>query len=129
MPDGMVKPTLRWLNVGLRGIMEAGIVVAFAIWGYHAASGVMAIVLAIAVPVLGFGFWGAVDFHQAGTMGEPLRLTQELVISGLAALALYAAGQPTMGMGFGDHLHRASRGGLRAGRKTAEEGNEVSAAA
>ena len=37
--DSTAKAILRWLNVGLRGIMEAGIVVAFAIWGYHAASG------------------------------------------------------------------------------------------
>ena len=94
MSDSGAKTTLRWVNVGLRGLMEAGIVVAFAIWGYHAASGAMAIVLAVTVPVLGFGFWGAVDFHQAGTLGEPLRLTQELIISGLAALALYVAGQP-----------------------------------
>ncbi len=86
--------TLKWLNVGLRGIMEAGIVAAFAVWGYYAATGLMAIVLAVAVPVLGFGFWAAIDFHQAGPLGEPLRLTQELIISGLAALALYVAGQP-----------------------------------
>jgi hypothetical protein len=92
--DSTAKAMLRWLNVGLRGIMEAGIVVAFAIWGYHAASGVMAIALAIVVPALGFGFWGAVDFHQAGTFGEPLRLAQELIISMLAAFALYLVGQP-----------------------------------
>ncbi len=88
-----MKSTLKWLNVALRGIMEAGIVVAFAVWGYRAASGVMAIVLAVTVPVLGFGFWGLVDFHRTGTLGEPLRLAQELIISGLAALALYVAGQ------------------------------------
>ena len=68
--------------------------VAFAVWGYHAASGVMAIALAVITPALGFGFWGAVDFHQAGRLAEPLRLTEELIISGLAALALYIAGQP-----------------------------------
>jgi len=33
------------------------------------------------------GFWGAVDFHQAGRLAEPLRLVQELAISGLAAVA------------------------------------------
>ncbi len=88
------KTMLRWLNVGLRGIMETGIVVAFAIWGYHAASGVMVIALAIVVPALGFGFWGAVDFHQAGTFSKPLRLAQELIISMLAAFALHLVGQP-----------------------------------
>ena len=49
---------------------------------------------------LGFGIWGAVDFHQAGRMAEPLRLIEELVISGLAALALYATGQHVLGLAF-----------------------------
>jgi hypothetical protein len=53
--------------------------------------------LSIAARLLGLGFWSAVDFRQAGRMAEPLRLIQELVISGLAAVALYAAGQPALG--------------------------------
>ena len=36
---------------------------------------------------------GGIDFHQAGRLAEPTRLVQELVISGLAATAWYAAGQ------------------------------------
>ncbi len=56
--------------------METAIVVAFGFWRYHTGSSTR----------------GAVDFHQAGRLAEPLRLTQELVVSGLAALAWYAAG-------------------------------------
>jgi hypothetical protein len=56
---------------------------------------------AVGAPALGFGFWGAVDFHQAGRLGEPLRLLQELAISGLAAVALYAAGQHLLGWALG----------------------------
>ena len=41
---------------------------------------------------IGFGLWGAVDFHRS-RHGEMLRLVQELVISGLAAAACYAAGR------------------------------------
>jgi NAD(P)-dependent dehydrogenase (short-subunit alcohol dehydrogenase family) len=37
------------------------------------------------------GFWGAVDFRQAGRLPEPLRLVQEL------AIAVYAAGQHILG--------------------------------
>jgi hypothetical protein len=55
------------------------------------------IILGIGVPVFSFGFWGLVDFRQAGHMAEPLRLLQELVISGLAAVAIYSAGQHTLG--------------------------------
>ena len=57
----------------------------------------MKLLLGIGAPVLGFGFWGLVDFHQAGRLGEPLRLVQELAITGLAAVALYVAGQHALG--------------------------------
>ena len=56
----------------------------------------MKILFAIGAPLLGFGFWGIVDFHQAGRLAEPLRLLEELTISGLAAIALYLAGQPIL---------------------------------
>ena len=82
----------------LRVLMEAGIVAAFAYWGYRAGAGTgVKILLAAGAPALGFGFWGAVDFHQAGRLAEPLRLLQELAISGLAAIAVYAAGQHLLG--------------------------------
>ncbi len=88
-----------WLNLGLRAVMETGIVVGLAYWGYQTGSGPVAkVALAIGAPVLGFGFWGAVDFHQAGRAAELLRLAQELVISGLVALAVWSAGQPFLGL-------------------------------
>ena len=78
--------------------MELGIVLAFGYWGYQTGEGTaMKILLAIGAPIVGFGFWGAVDFHQVGRLSEPLRLVEELVISGLAAAALYVAGQQTLG--------------------------------
>ena len=82
--------------------MEAGIVGALAWWGYRAGAGTgMKILLAVGAPALGFGLWGAVDFHQAGRLAEPLRLLQELAISGLAAAAIYAAGQHLLGWALG----------------------------
>jgi hypothetical protein len=89
---------LKWFNVALRGVMELGIVVAMGYWGYQAGNSVVAkVLLGILAPLIVFGFWGLVDFHQAGRMAEPLRLTQELLICGLAAVALYVAGQPALG--------------------------------
>lgn len=89
---------LRVLNLALRGIMEASIVVALGYWGYQIGKSTgMKILLGIGAPVIGFGFWGAVDFHQAGKFAEGLRLIQELVISGFAAAALYFSGQQTLG--------------------------------
>lgn len=86
----------------LRVLMETGVVVAFATWGYHVGGDTATRVgLAILVPVVGFGFWGLVDFHQAGRWAEALRLIQELVVSGLAAAAWYAAGYRIPGVALG----------------------------
>jgi hypothetical protein len=86
------------VNLALRALMEFGVVAGFAVWGYFVGdSTAMKLVFAIGVPLLGFGFWGAVDFHQLGANAEAARLIQELVVSGLAALAFYAAGQHILG--------------------------------
>ena len=91
--------SVAWLNLGLRAVMETGIVLGLAYWGYQTGSETLIkIVLAIATPLVGFGFWGAVDFHQAGQAAESLRLVQELLLSWLAALALWNAGQPALGL-------------------------------
>jgi hypothetical protein len=88
------------LNVALRALMELGIVLAFAMWGYHAgAAPATRVLLAGLAPLLGFGLWGAVDFRWAGRLGEPLRLLQELLLTALAAAALAAAGHPGWGWG------------------------------
>lgn len=94
---GLSGPVL--LRLGLRVLMEVGIVLALGYWGFHTGnSATTETLLGIGAPVLAFGFWGAVDFHQAGGLAEPLRLTQELLVSGLAAGGLYAAGQPFLGV-------------------------------
>ncbi len=77
----------------LRVTMEIGVVAALGAWGYSVGGSTgTRIGLMIAAPLVGFGFWGAVDFRRAGRFAEPLRLTQELVVTGLAAVASYAAG-------------------------------------
>jgi hypothetical protein len=85
--------TLKWFNLALRGVMEAGIVLALGYWGYHTGENTFSkILLCIITPLIGFGFWGLIDFHRFGKFSEPLRLMQELLICGLAALALYVVG-------------------------------------
>lgn len=82
--------------------MEFGIIIAFGHWGYVTGkSPVARIVLGLGVPFLAFGFWGLVDFRKAGPVAEYLRLTQELVVTGLAAVAWYAAGQHLLGWTLG----------------------------
>lgn len=85
--------TLQRLNLGLRALMETGIVLGLAYWGYHwGGSRSMKFFWCIVTPLAGFGFWGAVDFRGMGRVSELLRLIQELLVSGLASLALYMAG-------------------------------------
>ncbi len=107
---GMLLSTLRLLNVALRGVMEAGIVAALAYWGVRTGdSAVAKVILGVGAPVVGFGLWGAVDFREASSLAEPLRLLEELVISALAALALYAAGSHALAWGLAllSALHHA----------------------
>jgi hypothetical protein len=93
-----MRQTVSHINLALRATMELGIVTGLAYWGYQAGTtNTEKVLLAIITPVLVFSFWGLVDFRQAGRFAEPLRLIQELLISGLAALALYHAGQHIYG--------------------------------
>jgi Protein of unknown function (DUF2568) len=92
-------PLLSRLNLALRGLMEAGVVAALAWWGVATGDGtLLKILLGVGAPLVGFGFWGAVDFRRAGSFSEPLRLLQELAVSGLAAVAWYAAGRHALGV-------------------------------
>ncbi len=85
---------LKFGNVALRGLLEAGVVAALAYWGIHTGESVVdKVVLGVLAPAVGFGIWGAVDFRDAGSLAELLRLLEELVISGIAAVALYTTGQ------------------------------------
>ena len=69
-----------------------------AYWGIHTGRGIVAkVLLGVGAPLVGFGFWGAMDFRRA-RHAEGLRLLQELVVSGLAALAWYASGAHLLGV-------------------------------
>ena len=97
-----MRVSLSRCNLALRGVMEFGIVAGLAYWGYHVGKGTLAgVSLGIAAPLMLFGFWGLVDFHEAGSMAEPLRLAQELIISGAAAVSLYTVGQHVLGWTLG----------------------------
>jgi Protein of unknown function (DUF2568) len=90
------------VNLSLRVLMETGVVAGLAYWGVHTGGSTgTKLLLGIGAPAAGFGFWGAVDFRRAGRLAEPLRLVQELLVSGLAAFALYAAGQAALAAGLG----------------------------
>jgi hypothetical protein len=86
-------PVLKWVNVILRGLMETAVVAGLAYWGYKSGNPVFwKVIFAVLFPVIGFGFWGIVDFHRLKKHAETLRLVQELLITGLIAAALIALG-------------------------------------
>lgn len=88
----------QWITLTLRWTMEAGVVLGLVDWGIYAGGSVgLKVVLAIAAPAVVFGFWGLVDFRRLGNAAEWARLTQELAITALVALALMAAGAPIFG--------------------------------
>jgi Protein of unknown function (DUF2568) len=67
MRRNAAMPKLKWFTLALRVTMEAAIVAALAMWGYHAGPDTVSkLVPALAAPAIGFGVWGAVDFRQAG---------------------------------------------------------------
>ena len=101
---------LKQLNLALRVLMEVAIIVALGYWGFYTGESIgMKILLGIGAPVMGFGFWSLIDFRNVGSMSEALRLTQELIISFLAALALYITGQIALGwiLAFLSLIHHA----------------------
>ena len=93
---------LKTINLALRGIMETGIVAGLAYWGFYTGNNAtMKIIFCIGAPLLAFGFWGFYDFHNLGKWSEPLRLIQELILSGLSAVAIYTTGQHLFGWALG----------------------------
>ncbi|MCZ8517685.1 YrdB family protein [Paenibacillus filicis] len=90
---------LKWVNLVLRGLMELGIVVALAYWGYRTGkSTFQSTLLSIGAPLLVFSVWTFIDFRKVAPMPELFRLIQELILSVLAAVAWYVAGQRTLGV-------------------------------
>lgn len=89
---------LRAINLGLRGLMELGIILGFGYWGYFVGNSTfLKVLFCVGAPLMGFGFWGLVDFRAFGRLAEYFRLVQELVISGLAAFLLYSIGAQLSG--------------------------------
>jgi hypothetical protein len=89
---------LKTLNLTLRAVMEAGIVGGLAYWGLQFGETTLTkITFCISAPALIFGFWGLYDFHNFGKWSEFFRLIQELVLSFIAAFALYLVDQHILG--------------------------------
>lgn len=89
-------------NLGLRFVLELAMLAALAAWGIHmGGSTAVDVVLAVAVPAAAAVLWGlyAAPRSERRLHGTRL-LAVQLVLLGLGAAALLAAGWPVLGVAF-----------------------------
>ncbi|HEV2661826.1 MAG TPA: YrdB family protein [Ktedonobacteraceae bacterium] len=93
---------LKYSNLALSFLLELCILGALAYWGFRVGNGtLMKIVLGIGTPLLAALVWGIFEAPQAWIqLPNPWHLLLALVIFGLAVIALYVAGQPTLALIF-----------------------------
>ena len=92
---------MKALNLALKFLLELSALAAFGLWGASITSGVVAVMLAIGLPVIVAILWGAFAAPRARRR-LPLRLRApfELGVFALAALALWAAESAAWGAAF-----------------------------
>ena len=89
--------SVRTANLGLRFLLELGLLVGVGWWGGHAVGWWAAVVLPAAAALL----WGSFLSPKARwTIPPPARLVLELALFGLAAAGYYGAGHPWVAVGF-----------------------------
>ena len=82
----------------VRFLAELASLAALVTWGVHGVGGALGWVLGIAAPVLFAAVWGAFLAPRAPRrLHDPARLVAEVVLFGLAAIALFAADLPLAG--------------------------------
>lgn len=93
---------LKSANLALAFLLELGILAALGYWGFRTSDGLaMQIVLGLGAPLLAAVVWGLWLAPRAQRRLPNLpRLVLKLVIFGVAALALAAAGQPDLAGAF-----------------------------
>jgi hypothetical protein len=90
-------------NLALRFFLELCALGALGYWGFKTGRGLIVKVgLGIGAPLLAALVWGMLGAPDAPVLlPEPLHLLLELMIFGLAAVALYDAGHPRLAWVFG----------------------------
>ena len=85
-------------NLGLRFLLELCVLVALGYWGFKTGRALIGkSALGIGAPLVVAVVWGVfVSPNAAVALAWPVHLLLELVIFGLAAATLYAAGRPSL---------------------------------
>lgn len=89
-------------NLALRFLLELCALASLGYWGFHNVNGAFVkIACGIGAPLAAIIVWGLFVAPKAIVMvSGPLHLLLELVVLGSAAIALYAAGRPLLGLVF-----------------------------
>ncbi len=92
---------VKQLNLAVKFLLELAALAAFGLWGASIASGFVAVLLAVGLPVVVAVLWGAFAAPRARRR-LPLRLRApfELGVFGAAALALWQAESVAWGAAF-----------------------------
>lgn len=93
---------MRAAALGMRFILELGLLTALAYWGFTAPDGVLLeVVFGLGAPVVGAVVWGLFLSPRAAVrLPAPALVVLEMVVFGAGAVALYAAGQSTLAVVF-----------------------------
>ena len=93
---------MRAANLGLRFVLELGMLAALAAWGIHTGGSTVAdILLAVAAPAVAAVLWGLYAApRSARRLSGGRLLAVQLVLLGLGAAALLAAGWTVLGLVF-----------------------------
>jgi hypothetical protein len=98
----MFLTLLKNANLALAFLLELGVLAALGFWGFYTGSGVLAkIALGIGLPALAIVVWGLFGSPRARWhLNGAWRLMLQIVFFGSAAVALFVAGQPALGVVF-----------------------------
>ena len=92
---------LKGANLTLRFVLEVCAIFAMGYWGWHAHSGLSRWLMVIAAPAAWIALWGLFGSPKARVdLSAPAHLGFEIVMAGVAAVALYVAGRPELAVGF-----------------------------
>ncbi len=92
---------LKAFNLGLSFFLELCMLAALTYWGFTTQRGIGKFLWGIGAPLVVILIWGAFLAPRARQrLADPLRLLNEIVLFGLAALALLAAGQQALAIIF-----------------------------
>ncbi len=88
---------LQYTNLALRFFLELCALMALGYWGFQTGKGVMLKwLLGIGAPLLTAVMWGTFGSPNAAVkLSAPLHVLLEVLVFGLPAVALFAAGKPT----------------------------------